>query len=149
MGKSKKTIKDMDTYTKGNKSFKSTLAKTKATKKSVSSNKSLLIRNETNNNIHDLLHSNMASNLQYINEEDNENDDSDFDFSDDDDDMVMEFDNDGKMIIPDDDSVQKEENDDDESKDESMKQPKKKNRRVSKLENVKNAKQNKNKQKQL
>merc|ERR1711862_537629 len=48
-----------------------------------------------------------------------------------------------------DDSVQKEEeNDDDESKDESMKQPKK-NRRVSKLENVKNAKQNKNKQKQL
>merc|ERR1712157_522977 len=112
-----KTIKDMDTYTKGNKSFKSTLAKTKATKKSMSANKSLLIRNETNNNIHDLLHSNMASNLQYINEEDNENDDSDFDFSDDDDDMVMEFDNDGKMIIPDDDSVQKEENDDDESKD--------------------------------
>merc|ERR1712232_1146395 len=51
----------------------------------------------------------------------------------------MEFDNDGKMIIRDDTSIPKEE--DDESTEEIIQS--KKNRRVSKLENVKHAKQEK------
>merc|ERR1719253_542078 len=129
-------------YTKDDKSFKSTMAKTKATSKSINTTKSLLIRNEKND-VHDFLHSNMYQNLQMLNEED-EYEDSDFDFSDDDAD-ALEFDDDGKLIVPDD---NKKESDDD-SDSESDKEVQKKQRRISKHQTVKEAKQNKNKVKEL
>jgi len=150
--KSGKTTKKGETSTylseRDNKSFGTTMAKTKATTKSTKSNKkTLLLRNEINNDVHDFLHSNMYNNLQMLDENDEYNDDSDFDFSDDDGNDVMEFDDDGKMIIPDDNPKEEDDDDSDDSASEkdviqvkSNKQP-----RISKHQTVKDAKQNKNK----